>query len=106
MARMRPLGVFVVIWSSFRFRCRPLMSIDHATVRRIARLARLSVDDGHLEKLAGELDGVLQPAGERAKADVEGVEPLAHPHERVLALRQDVVTEPDRADALLALAPE
>jgi aspartyl-tRNA(Asn)/glutamyl-tRNA(Gln) amidotransferase subunit C len=106
MARMGPFGVFVVIWSSFLFRCRPLMSIDHATVRRIARLARLSVDDAHLENLANELNGVLRLADALAKADVEGVEPLAHPHEQALAMRQDAVTEPDRADALLALAPE
>ena len=82
------------------------MSIDHATVRRIARLARLSVDDAHLENLADELNGVLQLAGELAKANVDGIEPLAHPHEQPLAMRDDVVTEGDRADAFLALAPE
>jgi aspartyl-tRNA(Asn)/glutamyl-tRNA(Gln) amidotransferase subunit C len=82
------------------------MSIDHATVRRIARLARLSVDDAHLENLAGELNGVLQLAGELTKANVDGIEPLAHPHDQALAMRDDVVTETDRADAFLALAPE
>jgi aspartyl-tRNA(Asn)/glutamyl-tRNA(Gln) amidotransferase subunit C len=82
------------------------MSIDHATVRRIARLARLSVDEAHAENLVNELDRVLQLAGELAKADVGGVEPLAHLHEQALALREDAVTEPDRADAFLALAPE
>ena len=82
------------------------MSIDHATVRRIARLARLSVDDTAMENVADELDRVLQLAGELAKADVDGVEPLAHPHEQALALRDDAVTEPDRADVFLALAPE
>ena len=90
----------------FPFPLRPLMSIDHATVRRIARLARLSVDDAHLENLANELNGVLRLADALAKADVKGVEPLAHPHEQALAMRQDAVTEPDRADALLALAPQ
>ena len=82
------------------------MSIDHATVRRIARLARLSVDDAQLENVATELTGVLQLADELAKADVDGVEPMAHPHELPLTMRADVVTEPDRADAFLALAPE
>ena len=106
MARMRPFGVFVVIWSRSLFRCLSLMSIDHATVRRIARLARLSVDDAHVENLASELNGVLQLAGELAKVDIDGIEPLAHPNEQPLATRDDVVTEPDRADAFLALAPE
>jgi aspartyl-tRNA(Asn)/glutamyl-tRNA(Gln) amidotransferase subunit C len=82
------------------------MSIDHATVRRIARLARLEVDDAHVDAVAGELDGVLHMAGALQKADLDGVEPLAHPHEQALALREDKVTEPDRADQFLALAPE
>src|SRR5579864_8906633 len=82
------------------------MPIDHATVRRIARLARLAVDDAHVDAVAGELDGVLRMADALQKADLDGVEPLAHPHEQALALREDAVTEPDRADEFLALAPE
>ena len=81
------------------------MSIDHATVRRIARLARLAVDDAHIDSVAAELDGVLAMAGALQRADLDGVEPLAHPHELALALREDAVTEPDRADEFLALAP-
>lgn len=82
------------------------MSIDHATVRRIARLARLSVDDAQLENVARELDGVLALAGQLSSAALAGVEPMAHPHEPTLALRDDGVNESDRADAFLALAPE
>ncbi len=82
------------------------MSIDAATVRRIARLARLSVDDAQIASVADELDAVLQTAGALQKADLDRVEPLAHPHEHTLALREDAVTESDRADAFLALAPE
>src|SRR6202012_5201918 len=63
------------------------MPIDPATVRRIARLARLSVDDAHVDAVAGELDRVLHMAGALQKADLDGVEPLAHPHEQALALR-------------------
>jgi aspartyl-tRNA(Asn)/glutamyl-tRNA(Gln) amidotransferase subunit C len=83
-----------------------IMPIDPATVRRIARLARLSVDDAHVASAAAELDGVLQMADALRQADLDGVEPLAHPHEQALALRDDAVTEADRADAFLALAPE
>jgi aspartyl-tRNA(Asn)/glutamyl-tRNA(Gln) amidotransferase subunit C len=82
------------------------MSIDAATVHRIAHLARLSVDDAQAASVAAELDGVLHMVGALQKADLDGVEPLAHPHEQALALRDDVVTESDRADAFLALAPE
>jgi aspartyl-tRNA(Asn)/glutamyl-tRNA(Gln) amidotransferase subunit C len=82
------------------------MSIDHVTVRRIARLARLSVADADIEHLADELNRVLGLAGQLAAADVTGVEPMAHPHEQALAWRADAVTERDRADTFLALAPD
>lgn len=82
------------------------MSIDHATVRRIARLARLSVADADIAHVADELNRVLGLADQLAGADVSGVEPMAHPHEQTLAWRPDAVTEGDRADAFLALAPD
>ena len=82
------------------------MSVDRATVRRIARLARLAVDDHDLEPLGAELSRVLDLAGRLAAADVAGVEPMAHPHAQTLVWRADAVTETDRADALLVLAPE
>jgi len=82
------------------------MSIDNATVRHIARLARLAIGDGELPALASELGRVLELAGHLASADIAGVEPMAHPHAQALVWRDDAVTEGDRADALLALAPE
>jgi aspartyl-tRNA(Asn)/glutamyl-tRNA(Gln) amidotransferase subunit C len=82
------------------------MPIDHATVRHIARLARLAVDEVDVARLADELVRVLDLADRLADADLAGVEPMAHPHAQVLAWRDDQVTEPDRADAFLALAPE
>jgi aspartyl-tRNA(Asn)/glutamyl-tRNA(Gln) amidotransferase subunit C len=82
------------------------MSIDHATVRRIARLARLSVAETQLPSLAGELNRVLALADNLAQANLDGVEPMAHPHAQALAWRTDAVTEGDRADAFLALAPD
>jgi len=82
------------------------MSIDHSTVRRIARLARLAVDDAQLPQLALEMQRVLHLADELGAANIENVAPMAHPHEQVLAWREDGVTERDRADEFLALAPE
>lgn len=82
------------------------MSIDRATVRRIARLARLAIGEDELDSAAAELRRVLDQAGQLAAADTAGIEPMAHPHEQALAWRADAVTERDRADALLALAPE
>ena len=82
------------------------MAIDSATVRHIARLARLAVAESDLAPAGAELGRLLELADKLATADTAGIEPLAHPHEQVLAWRADAVTETDRADALLALATE
>jgi aspartyl-tRNA(Asn)/glutamyl-tRNA(Gln) amidotransferase subunit C len=82
------------------------MSLDNATVRHIARLARIAVDEAEIPHLAGELARVLELADRLNDAELSGVEPMAHPHAQTLAWRSDAVNEPDRADAFLALAPE
>ena len=82
------------------------MSIDIATVARIARLARLPVDANAAPQIADELTRVLDLAGQLANAPLDGVVPMAHPQAQTLAWRADAVTEFDRADALLALAPD
>jgi aspartyl-tRNA(Asn)/glutamyl-tRNA(Gln) amidotransferase subunit C len=82
------------------------MSINAATVRHIARLARLAVGEDELASVAGELNRVLELADQLGAARIDGIEPLAHPHEQTLAWRADAVTEADRAEAFLALAAE
>jgi len=82
------------------------MAIDTVTVTRIAGLARLPLDARTLAQTANELARVLELAGRLADAPLDGVEPMAHPHAQTLAWRADVVTESDRADALLALSPD
>ncbi|HEY8010466.1 MAG TPA: Asp-tRNA(Asn)/Glu-tRNA(Gln) amidotransferase subunit GatC [Rudaea sp.] len=82
------------------------MSIDSTTVRHIARLARIAISDDELAPVAVELGRVLELADQLGAAQIDGVAPLAHPHEQVLSWRADAVSEPDRADAFLALAPE
>jgi aspartyl-tRNA(Asn)/glutamyl-tRNA(Gln) amidotransferase subunit C len=82
------------------------MSIDSATVRHIARLARIAIADAEIAPLAQELGRVLDLADQLAAADTGNVAPLAHPHDAALAWRADTVTEADRADAFLALAPD
>ncbi len=82
------------------------MSIDHATVRRMARLAHIAIDEADVPRLTGELTRVLDMVGRLADADLASVEPMAHPHAQTLVWRSDEMKEPDRADAFLALAPE
>jgi aspartyl-tRNA(Asn)/glutamyl-tRNA(Gln) amidotransferase subunit C len=82
------------------------MNLDHATVRHIARLARLSLPDAELDTVAAELARVIDLFDELAAANVENLAPLAHPLDVTVTLRDDVATEPDRSAELLALAPE
>ncbi len=82
------------------------MSLDAATIRRIAHLARIRVDDAEVAALARELGAIIGWAEQLDEIDVEGIEPLTGPRQMALAMRDDVVTEPDRRDALLANAPD
>lgn len=82
------------------------MSIDGTTVRYIAHLARIAVSEDELAPIAAELGRVLELADQLAAAQIDGIAPLAHPHEQTVAWRVDAVSEPDRAEAFLALAPD
>jgi len=81
------------------------MAIDVATVRRVARLARLREPEERLEPLAKELSGILGWIDQLNEVDVEGVEPMASAVAAKLPMREDVVTDGGDADAILANAP-
>lgn len=81
------------------------MSLDHAAVRHIARLARLAVAEDQLDSLHADLQRVLHLFDDLAAANVDNLAPLAHPHDQSLGLREDAVSETDRSAELLALAP-
>lgn len=81
------------------------MAIDVATVRRVARLAHIRVEEDRLEPLARELSGIMQWIGQLNEVDVEGVAPMASAVDLKLPLREDVVTEGGNAAAILANAP-
>ena len=82
------------------------MSLDAATVRRIAKLARIRVGDDEVERLAGELGTILGWVEQLNEIDVEGVEPLTGPVQAALRMREDVVTVGDQHTQVLANAPE
>ena len=81
------------------------MSVDKDTVRRIARLARLALEEERVEPMARELNGILNWVEQLKEVDVEGVAPLTSVVEQRLKMRQDVVTEGGNADALMTNAP-
>ena len=82
------------------------MSLDPATVRRIAKLARIGLDDGEVARLQGELGGILGWIEQLSELDVEGVEPINGVGQAALRMREDVVTVSDNAEAVLSNAPD
>jgi len=82
------------------------MSLDTATVRRIAKLARIHVQDDEVLVLQGELNAILGYVEQLAEVDVEGVEPLTGGARIALRLREDVVTDGGIPERILSNAPD
>jgi aspartyl-tRNA(Asn)/glutamyl-tRNA(Gln) amidotransferase subunit C len=82
------------------------MSLDPATVRRIAMLARLRVDEAQLAQVQAELNSILGWIEQLNEVDVEGVEPLTGAARMALKTREDVVTDGGYPEKVLANAPE
>ena len=81
------------------------MSVDKDTVRRIARLARLALEEERVEPMVQELNGILAWVEQLKEVNVEGIAPLTSVVEQRLKMRDDVVTDGGNADALMANAP-
>jgi len=81
------------------------MSVDVATVRRIARLARIAVAEDEVEHLKGELNAMLAFVEQLQKVDVTGVEPMTSVTPMVMKKRHDIVNDGDNAEAVLSNAP-
>ena len=81
------------------------MSVDQATVRRIAHLSRISIDDAQAETLQAELNGILGWIEQLNEVDVEGVEPMTSVQPMAIPQRKDVVTDGGYAQKIVANAP-
>jgi aspartyl-tRNA(Asn)/glutamyl-tRNA(Gln) amidotransferase subunit C len=81
------------------------MSVDTATVRHIARLARIAVSDAEAEALAPELNNILGWVEQLQEVDVSGVAPMTAVIPNRLRLREDAVTDGGIRDEVLANAP-
>ncbi|HXW26514.1 MAG TPA: Asp-tRNA(Asn)/Glu-tRNA(Gln) amidotransferase subunit GatC [Xanthobacteraceae bacterium] len=81
------------------------MSVDAKTVRGIAHLARIAVNDEEIEHLRGELNAILAFVEKLAEVDVTGVEPMTSVTPMSMKKRADVVTDGGDADAILKNAP-
>ena len=82
------------------------MSIDAATVRKVARLARLAEPEERLEPLAKEVSAILTWIEQLNEVDTDGVEPMTSAVHTPLPMREDVVTEGGDPSRVLANAPK
>lgn len=81
------------------------MSVDIATVKRVARLARIAVSNEDAERMTGELNAILGFVEQLGEVDVSGVEPMTSVTPMAMKKRQDVVTDGDKVADILANAP-
>lgn len=82
------------------------MSVDAATVRKIASLARIAVTDDEVAAAVPELSNILGWIEQLGEVDTEGVAPLASVMPGGLRLRDDIVDDGDMRDDVLANAPQ
>lgn len=81
------------------------MSVDIATVKRVARLARIAVSEEDASRMAGELNTILGFVEQLNEVDVAGVEPMTSVIPMAMKKRQDAVTDGNKAADIVANAP-
>lgn len=81
------------------------MSVDHDTVKRIAGLARIAVDEKDVDTYKDELNVILGFVAQLDEVDVEGVEPMTSVIPMTQRVRDDVVTMGGHADRIVKNAP-
>ncbi|MBE1283063.1 MAG: Asp-tRNA(Asn)/Glu-tRNA(Gln) amidotransferase subunit GatC [Rhodobacteraceae bacterium] len=82
------------------------MSIDQSTAAKVAKLARIKVEEDALGALASEFNTILGFIEQLNEVDVEGVEPMTSVTPQRLKRREDVVTDGDQPAKVLANAPD
>jgi aspartyl-tRNA(Asn)/glutamyl-tRNA(Gln) amidotransferase subunit C len=81
------------------------MSVDSATVRRIAHLARISVNEDEIAPLQNELNAILAFVEQLNEVDVANVEPMTSVTPMQLRQREDKITDGHYPDKIVANAP-
>ena len=82
------------------------MDVSDATVRHVARLARLKLKDEEVASLAADMSRILTYVTKLEELDTEGVEPTSHVANAATPMRADVVTNESRPEDAVANAPE
>ena len=81
------------------------MSVDLATVKRVARLARIAVSEEEANRMVGELNGILGFVEQLSEVNVDGVEPMTSVTPMEMKKRPDAVNDGGIAEAVIANAP-
>ena len=81
------------------------MSVDIATVKRVAHLARIAVSEDDAQRMTGELNGILGFVEQLSEVNVDGVEPMTSVTPMEMKKRADVVTDGSKVDDIVANAP-
>lgn len=82
------------------------MSIEKQTIEKLATLARLEIDDQHVEEISQRLGSVLELVDQLQAADTNNLMSSSHAPQATQRLREDKVTESDQRDAFQAIAPD
>ncbi|MBU2484054.1 MAG: Asp-tRNA(Asn)/Glu-tRNA(Gln) amidotransferase subunit GatC [Alphaproteobacteria bacterium] len=82
------------------------MSVDLATVKRVAHLARIAVTDEEAARMEGELNTILGFVEHLSEVNVDGVEPMTSVTPMAMKKRADVVTDGSKAEDIVANAPD
>jgi aspartyl-tRNA(Asn)/glutamyl-tRNA(Gln) amidotransferase subunit C len=82
------------------------MSVDAATVKRVAHLARIALPEDDVAKMQAEINAMLGFVEQLNEVDVTGVEPMTSVMPMVMKKRQDVINDGANADAVVANAPQ
>ena len=81
------------------------MSLSLADVEKVARLARLAMNEQELQAAQAQLNNIFGLIAEMQAVDTKGITPMSHAQELSQRLREDVVTEADQREAFQAIAP-
>ncbi|MFH0934501.1 MAG: Asp-tRNA(Asn)/Glu-tRNA(Gln) amidotransferase subunit GatC [Pseudomonadota bacterium] len=82
------------------------MSLSSADVEKVARLARLAMNDQEIQAAQVQLNNIFGLIAEMQAVDTKGIAPMSHSQDLAQRLREDAVTEPDQRAAFQAIAPQ
>ncbi|MDE1941614.1 MAG: Asp-tRNA(Asn)/Glu-tRNA(Gln) amidotransferase subunit GatC [Betaproteobacteria bacterium] len=82
------------------------MALTDTDLKRLARLARLRLEESEITGLQGQFAGILGLIDQLQAVDTRGIEPLSHALDLGLRLREDLVTETDQRARFQSVAPQ